>query len=167
MRDASGEVQLSEKLEVVAIQMPLFRALDSAADERHTDLALWVRFFQAKTKTDFVDLAEESPTMHRAVEALADLSRDRDMQRLADEYAVKAAATEWSIRKAMREERAAGMEAGRVTQAQMVLRLLQRRFGALPEDTEARVLRGDSADLERWHDRGLDAPSLDDVFASE
>jgi len=28
MRDASGEVQLSEKLEVVAIQMPLIRALD-------------------------------------------------------------------------------------------------------------------------------------------
>jgi hypothetical protein len=119
--------------------------------------------------------------MKVAPESTTEAERERTQRLLEVEYAVKAAAKEWSIRKAMREERAAGVEIGReegvgigreegvelgrVTQARMVLRLLQRKFGALPEDTEARVLRGDSGDLGRWCERILDAPSLDDVFA--
>jgi hypothetical protein len=113
--------------------------------------------------------------MKVAPESTTEAERERTQRLLEVEYAVKAAAKEWSIRKAMREERAAGVEIGRkegvelgrVAQAQMVLRLLQKRFGSLPRDTEARILEADSADLERWCDRGIDAPSLDDVFASE
>jgi hypothetical protein len=49
----------------------------------------------------------------------------------------------------------------------MLLRLLVRRFGALPEPVAARVATATPAELERWSDRILDAASLDDVFGSE
>jgi hypothetical protein len=47
----------------------------------------------------------------------------------------------------------------------VVLRLLARRFGTLPESVKARVDGAGSEDLERWAERILDATALDDVFA--
>lgn len=49
----------------------------------------------------------------------------------------------------------------------MLLRLLGRRFGAVPEPIAARVAEAAPPELERWFDRALEATSLDDVFASE
>ena len=46
-----------------------------------------------------------------------------------------------------------------------LVRLLERRFGALPAALSARVAGADEQALERWLDRVLDATSLDDVFA--
>jgi hypothetical protein len=56
-----------------------------------------------------------------------------------------------------------GVEKG---QRELVLRLLTRRFGALPDAIASRVARASRSELERWSDRILDAASLDDVFAS-
>jgi hypothetical protein len=52
-------------------------------------------------------------------------------------------------------------------QRAMLLRLLGRRFGAVPEPIAARVAAATPPEVERWGDRVLDAASLDDVFASE
>ena len=49
-------------------------------------------------------------------------------------------------------------------QRQLVLRLLARRFGALPPDVEARVARAEMDELLDWAMRLLDARSLDEVF---
>jgi predicted transposase YdaD len=57
-----------------------------------------------------------------------------------------------------------GLEKG---QRGMLLRLLGRRFGAVPEQITARVATAAPAELERWFDRALEADSLDDVLASE
>jgi hypothetical protein len=46
----------------------------------------------------------------------------------------------------------------------MLLRLLGRRFGAVPAQIAARVDAAELAELEGWFDRSLDAASLDDVF---
>ena len=46
----------------------------------------------------------------------------------------------------------------------IVLRLLGRRFGAVPAQVAARVEAAELAELEGWCDRILDAASLDDVF---
>jgi hypothetical protein len=55
-----------------------------------------------------------------------------------------------------------GIEKG---QRAMLLRLLGRRFGAVPEPIAARVAVATPPELERWSDRVLDAASLDEVFA--
>jgi len=58
-----------------------------------------------------------------------------------------------------------GQAQGRSQQGiETVLRLLARRFGALPETIVHRVNAATLAELDRWTDRILDAKTLDDVF---
>jgi len=52
-------------------------------------------------------------------------------------------------------------------QRQTLLKQLQRKFGHVPEPITARVAAASSDDLDRWLDRILTAPTLDDVFAAE
>ncbi|MBF0097214.1 MAG: DUF4351 domain-containing protein [Magnetococcales bacterium] len=47
-----------------------------------------------------------------------------------------------------------------------MLRLLQRRFGQLPDTISAKVMEAKLESLDVWSDRILDANTLDDVFAS-
>ena len=48
--------------------------------------------------------------------------------------------------------------------AETLLRQLERRFGAVPEDARARVLAASVGDLDAWLDAFVSASSLDDVF---
>jgi hypothetical protein len=57
-----------------------------------------------------------------------------------------------------------GLQQGEAT---LLRRLLTRRFGPLPEWVEQRLTQSGQADLERWADRVLDAPTLADVFTAE
>ncbi len=57
------------------------------------------------------------------------------------------------------------LEGERQGQAAMVLRLLERRFGALPEQARGRVLAADTVTPGGWGPHVLDADSLDDVLA--
>lgn len=43
-------------------------------------------------------------------------------------------------------------------------RLLSRRFGELPQDTQTRVQSASTAQIDDWIDRVMDAPTLDAVF---
>ena len=52
-------------------------------------------------------------------------------------------------------------------QAGMLLRLLAKKFGDVPEATEQRVQAASEDDLNRWADRILVADSLEAVFAKE
>jgi hypothetical protein len=54
-----------------------------------------------------------------------------------------------------------GLEKGQRT---LLLRLLGKRFGAVPAHVADRVAAAPPADLERWFDRAIDASSLDDIF---
>ncbi|MEO5373204.1 MAG: DUF4351 domain-containing protein [Alphaproteobacteria bacterium] len=49
--------------------------------------------------------------------------------------------------------------------AEMLLRLLRRRFGPLTTEDEARVRAADTALLDAWSERFIDADHLADVFA--
>ena len=55
-----------------------------------------------------------------------------------------------------------GRQAG---EAALLLRLLERRFGALPDWARDRIAAADSAALEDWGLRVLDAANLEDVLA--
>ncbi len=48
--------------------------------------------------------------------------------------------------------------------AETLLRLLQRRFGPVPESARARVAVGSAAEIDAWFDALLDAHSLTEVF---
>ena len=50
--------------------------------------------------------------------------------------------------------------------AETLLRLLQRRFGPVPESTRARVVVGSAAEIDVWIDALLDAQSLAEVIAA-
>jgi len=58
----------------------------------------------------------------------------------------------------------AGRQAGK---AALLLRLLERRFGGLPDAVMERVLAANIAALEEWRMRILEAGSLDDVFGDK
>ncbi len=63
--------------------------------------------------------------------------------------------------------RKAGLEQGSLQgQRALLIRLLTRRFGTLPEDVGPRVAMAADDDIARWSDRIFDAASLDHVFAS-
>ena len=48
--------------------------------------------------------------------------------------------------------------------AAFLVRLLERRFGALPDWAKDRIATGDTVALEEWGLRVLDASSLEDVL---
>lgn len=52
----------------------------------------------------------------------------------------------------------------RLVSGALLLRVLDRRFGAVPARIAARVAAARRPELERWFDRALDAESFDDVF---
>ena len=58
-----------------------------------------------------------------------------------------------------------GVEKGiRQGEAQVLLRQLTLRFGALPQSAHAQVESADAGTLLRWSDRILTATTLDEVF---
>ncbi len=59
------------------------------------------------------------------------------------------------------EGRARGLTEGR---AQGLTRLLERRFGTLPDALQARLRSADLDDLETWFDAAIDADNLTEVF---
>ncbi|WP_437669072.1 Rpn family recombination-promoting nuclease/putative transposase [Sorangium sp. So ce131] len=68
----------------------------------------------------------------------------------------------------LREQgRLAGEREGRLEgQRSTLLKLLRLRFSDLPEPIAARVLAADAAQIERWTERVLTAPTLDDVLTA-
>jgi predicted transposase/invertase (TIGR01784 family) len=66
----------------------------------------------------------------------------------------------------MKQGRAEGRTEGRTEgQAKSLIRLLERRFGTLPEPLRARVFDADVPSLDAWLDRVFDAPDLHAIFA--
>ena len=63
---------------------------------------------------------------------------------------------------------AKGLVRGRAEgKAETLLRLLERRFGAVPEDARARIIAAPVGDLDAWLDAFVSASDLDDVFGND
>ena len=78
------------------------------------------------------------------------------------------AAEQWKA-EAKAEGRAQGRAEGKVEgeakgKAEALLRLLDRRFGPIPESLRSQVNGANLVTLDLWFDRALDASTLDAVF---
>jgi hypothetical protein len=63
--------------------------------------------------------------------------------------------------------KAEGIQIGEISgKADLLLRQLRRRFGALPESVQARVLGASEDQLNEWAETLLDASTLDAVFGA-
>ncbi|CAN7671431.1 DUF4351 domain-containing protein [Pseudoduganella sp. LjRoot289] len=60
-----------------------------------------------------------------------------------------------------------GVEQGRQRgQAELIERLLRKRFGALPDTVQQRLAKANTGQLSAWADAVLDANSLDDILSA-
>ena len=72
----------------------------------------------------------------------------------------------------LQEGRAEGLQEGRAEglqegEARFLTRLLERRFGPLPDELAARIAAANTSQLERWHEAALDAPTCEAVFHAD
>ncbi len=82
-------------------------------------------------------------------------------QELRDEGRKKGLAE--GLEEGLRKGEQRGEKRGR---QEALLRVLARRFGSIPKAMRARVALADTADLDGWLDRSIDATTLDAVFAA-
>lgn len=78
---------------------------------------------------------------------------------------VDAMYSRWEQETANRGRKEGRKEGHKEGEGAALLRLLERRFGALPEAVTRRVADASTDEIEGWLDRVLDASSLEDVFA--
>ena len=79
-----------------------------------------------------------------------------------------AAGRQEGLQEGLQEGRQEGREEGLAQgRSELLRRLLQVRFGALPAGIEARIAVAASGELERWAIRCMDAGKLADVFPAD
>jgi hypothetical protein len=86
-----------------------------------------------------------------------------------DEMTYVTTTERWGIKKGRLEGRAEGLQEGlsegtQRGQAELLLRQVQRRFGALPDEVSQRIRTAAGPQLELWALNILDAATLEDVF---
>ncbi|MEX1367468.1 MAG: Rpn family recombination-promoting nuclease/putative transposase [Nannocystaceae bacterium] len=118
----------------------------------------WARFFRARDDVDFEQLASEDPIMAIATQTLDELSQDPETRRLARKIEDEA----FFYRMGLALSREQGKTEG---QAELLLKLLDQRFGPLDDSTTGRVMRASPRQLDSWAERVLTAGTLDDVLA--
>ena len=68
----------------------------------------------------------------------------------------------------LKEGRAKGREKGlREGEVRILTRLLELRFGPLPDGIAARIATASTSQLERWSEAALDAPTCEAVFHAD
>ena len=162
------DVVLTEDLEVNLIELPKADRLGLARPE----LAAWVTFFEHWQEEARMSAVHYDP-VNDAMSTLRALSADDEARRLAF-VRERALRDERSWLSAERDEgRAEGERLGMAKgerlgmakgKAATLLRLLDRRFGAVPEAVARRVTTADAAALDAWIDNFLTAADLDEVF---
>lgn len=109
----------------------------------------WITSFMVYTYR--VHGHHDPDTIHERIAAVAGKDQEDIMLSAADQLIERG--IERGIEKGRTQERRA-----------MLLRLLGRRFGAVPAEIAARVDAAALAELEAWFDRAIVAATLDDVF---
>lgn len=168
-------------LEFVFVEIPKFKA------KTRTDRIMqvkWLRFLSEVGNNGVAPDIElqQDPEISQALK-LVEVAAYSEMElELYDIYLDKNRIEPTVMADAKAEGRAEGLEEGRVVgmqqgilrgmeqgllqgQAQALLRLLTRRFGILPPETEAQILSASLTQIEEWLDSAFDAATLAAVMA--
>ncbi len=160
LRERHTHTRISDQLEIHLLQLSCHRPSIVTGYDARVDR--WARFLLAKTDAEFDQLASEDPIMRTAKKALEQLSMDPEIRRRARER--EDSMKFYEMRLAASEER--GEVRGRAEgQAKTLLKLLQLRFGSIPDRTRTRVEAAVPEQLDAWVERVLTAPTLDDALA--
>jgi predicted transposase/invertase (TIGR01784 family) len=163
IRARASSRKYSDHLQIHTLELP---KQPRSGDETLTPLGLWSRFFSGSDEGRHA-LAEKSVTMKRAMANLIRLSGNEHLQELARERdrlwssVSHLEARKEGIREGMQQGIEQGMHAATV---EMVLSLVNQRFGTLSEDLSAKVKQADLAQLKQWLTKLFSATSIDDVF---
>ena len=127
-------------------------------------LSAWVTFFEHAKDPEIMSQIDHPP-VSEALSKLRKVSED-ELNQLRAFARERALMDQNSLVNAARTE---GFDDGRsegLTEggANLLIRLLGARFGALPADTIKRIRAGTTDDHDRWGERLLTAASLDEVF---
>jgi predicted transposase/invertase (TIGR01784 family) len=121
----------------------------------YDDLVALVRYILAEPNE------VEAAVLREVLKEIVPGQETRVMSIAAEQWKAEAKAEGIQIGEA--SGKAKGIEAGK---ADLLLRQLRRRFGALPESTQARVLCASEDQLNEWAETLLDASTLDAVFGA-
>ncbi|THF65698.1 Rpn family recombination-promoting nuclease/putative transposase [Pseudothauera nasutitermitis] len=152
-------ILLGEELQLNVLELP---KADRLLAHSHGVLADWVTWFEHWQEDDRMRHITHEPVL-QAQDYLDALSANDEARRLAfvRERALRDEKTELKV---AREE---GLAKGRMEgQSAVLLRLLERRFGPLPDTLRERVAQAGEAELLEWTDRVLLAGSLEDILGA-
>ena len=196
MNEHWAGVAFGDHLTLHVIQLSkLFSSNPSNHPADNDRIRLWARFFMATEDAEFDQLAAEDPIMAVAVKTLDELSFDPEFYRQArtrreekilyqmDLAAIRSEGMLQGERKGMLQGERKGMLQGerkgmlqgerkgmlqgkREMLLELLLELLEQRFGPLSSSTRAQVDAAASEQLRAWSRRVLTAMNLDDVFAA-
>jgi len=128
-------------------------------------LARWGKFLRASSDEEREALAMTDPILRKAKDALEDLSADPEARVLAEMRDMALKSYQLEMGTARRVGRAEGRVEGRAEALALVLlRLLDAKFGTVPEPIAVRVRSAVEAELLRWSEKVLSAESIDAVF---
>jgi predicted transposase/invertase (TIGR01784 family) len=162
----------SDNLQIHTLELKKVAKLPASNQDPDVD---WGRFLTATDEERRV-LADRSPIMKTAVDALTNLSLDPEAQRIAWERDRNERAARHMMGSAIQAGREEGIEIGREQgieigreesrreKAAMLAQLLAKKFGPLAEAQRERVDGADGATLKRWFDASFDAVSIDDLL---
>ncbi|TBV10489.1 Rpn family recombination-promoting nuclease/putative transposase [Stutzerimonas kirkiae] len=162
------QIRLDRSLQLHLIELPKADRLHSQGGSTLADWILYLKHWQE----DVLMQSIESPAVKKAHARLQALSDDDEARRLAfvreralhDEVTEKAEAEARGRLAGKAEGKIEGKIEGR---ADSLRRLLQLRFGALPDALEQRLQCADEAELTTWTERVLFAGQLEQVFAED
>jgi len=155
LRERHTHARLSDHLAIHLLQ--LSNLPEPGATGYDARVGRWARFLLAKTDAEFDRLASEDPVMRVAKESLEQLSLDPETRRRVREREDSLKLYEMSLAASEARGEARG-------KAEVLLKLLQLRFGSLSETTRARVQSATPEQLDAWVDEVLRARTLDDVL---
>jgi predicted transposase/invertase (TIGR01784 family) len=169
--EAHDQSRLSEDLAIHVLELTKLPPGSPAATDR--PVLRWAKFFAAQTDQELEQLAMLDPDMTRAKSALERLSKDPAAQELARERELAA----WNYERTLKLARQEGIEAGikkgieqGVEQglargrSELLLKMLNLKFGPLPDGPVQKVLRASADETALWAERVLTAGRIEDVF---